>query len=88
MNEVLPLIDPERVPDIFAEGLASIETIGRACVRFTLYATRDMGDGEIDRLVVARIIAPLPVVPIWVAQTSAFLAGRPFLHAVALEAAN
>lgn len=82
-NEVMPgLIDPDCVADVFAEGFASIEKIGSGCVRFTLYATRDLGDGDIDRLVVARIVAPSSALPTWLAQTSSFAEGQPFMTAV------
>jgi len=88
MNDVLPgLIDPDRVPDTFAEGFASIEKIGDACVRFTLYATRDLGDGDIDRLVVARIIAPTSELPTWLRQTQAVMAGGRFMAASRADAA-
>ncbi len=81
-NEVLPdLIDPDRVNDIFAEGLALLEKIGPDCLRFTLYATRNLGDGDVDRHVVARIIAPISTLQAVMVQTRAVLAGRPFITA-------
>jgi hypothetical protein len=81
-NEVLQgLIDPDRVNDTFAEGTASIELIGADCVRFTFYATRNLGEGDVDRQVVARIIAPISAIPNILSQTNAVLAGRPFITA-------
>ncbi|MBN8972946.1 MAG: hypothetical protein J0H51_13125 [Rhizobiales bacterium] len=81
-DEVIPdLIDPDRINDTFVEGVALLEKIGKDCVRFTLYATRNLGDGDIDRHVVARIIAPISVLPAAMAQTKAVLSGRPFLTA-------
>lgn len=81
-NEVLPdLIDPDRVNDIFTEGIALLEKIGPDCLRFTFYATRNLGDGDIDRHVVARIIAPISVLPVVMVQTRAVMAGRPFITA-------
>lgn len=81
-NEVVPgLIDPDRVPDVFAEGLASIERIGAACLRLTLYAKRDLGDGDVDRIVVARIVGPGQEFLTWLRQAKAVLAGLPFVAA-------
>lgn len=79
------LIDPDRVPDTFAEGFASIERIGKDCLRFTLYTTRNLGDGDIDRIVVARIVAPINAMPTWLRQTKAVLAGQRFMAAEAYE---
>lgn len=78
-NKVVPVIDPDRVPDVFAEGLASIERIGAACLRLTFFATRDLGDGDVDRIVVARIVGPGQEVLAWLRQTKAVLAGLPFM---------
>jgi hypothetical protein len=78
---VLPgLSDPAQVQDTFAEGFASIENIGTACVRFTLYVTRDLGEGEIDRLVVARIIVPREELGTLIKQAEASSSGLPFVH--------
>lgn len=81
-DEVIPdLIDPDRINDTFAEGVALLELVAKDCVRFTLYATRNLGGGDIDRHVVARIVAPISILPAIMAQTKAVLAGRPFIIA-------
>ena len=88
-KDIVPgLIDPDRVPDVFTEGIALIELAGTACLRFTFYATRDMGDGDIDRIVVARIVAPGSDLMTWLRQGNAVLAGQPFLHACAAAIAE
>ncbi|ABA04821.1 hypothetical protein Nwi_1560 [Nitrobacter winogradskyi Nb-255] len=81
-NEVLQgLIDPDRVPDLFAEGFASIEKAGNACVRFTLYARRNYGT-EIEHIVIGRVVIPKEILPTAYRQTRAVLEGGPFLSAV------
>lgn len=85
-KDVIPgLIDPERVPDVFAEGFASIEKIGGSCVRFTLYSTRDFGDGQFDRVVVARVVVPTDALSILFRQTKAVVDGHPFMHTAELS---
>ena len=75
------LIDPDRCNDVFAEGIATIETFG-GCARIVLFATRDMGDGDFDRIVVARIVVPTSILPVVQAQATALAAGLPFVSAV------
>lgn len=75
------LIDPDRCNDVFAEGIATIETFG-GCARIVLFATRDMGDGDFDRIVVARIVVPTSILPVVQAQATALAAGFPFVSAV------
>ena len=79
-NEVVAgLIDPDRVNDIFCEGIASIEHAGAHCVRITMFATRNLGDGDIDRIVVARIVTSIGTLPLNLKQTSAFVNGNGFM---------
>ncbi|OJW65509.1 MAG: hypothetical protein BGO65_12340 [Afipia sp. 64-13] len=81
-KDVLPgLIDPDRVPDVFVEGVASIEMAGTACLRLTFYVARDLGEGEFDRVIVARIIVPKELWDLLVLQARAVSQGLPFLPA-------
>lgn len=85
-NDVVPgLIDPDRVPDVFAEGVASIEMIGATCLRWTLYATHHFG-ADVEHIVVARIVMPAHMVPTAIKQTTAVLSGQPFIHSVPISA--
>lgn len=78
---VMPgLVDPHNVPDIFTEGIGGIEKIGRDCLRFTYFTTRDLGDGEIERLIVARSVWPQCNVLTAIQQINAVIAGHSFLH--------
>jgi hypothetical protein len=60
LNAVPDVIDPASVQDVFVEGLASVESVGAECIRFTLYATRSDEDGE-NKVVVVRLIYPVSV---------------------------
>jgi hypothetical protein len=60
LNAVPEVIDPASVQDIFVEGLASIESVGTECIRFTLYATRADEVGE-AKVVVVRLVYPKSV---------------------------
>src|SRR6185369_17216187 len=75
------LTDPTCVPDVFIEGIGLIERVGEN-LRITLYATRNIGDGEVERVVVSRLVAPLGFVPIGVAQLTKAARGVPFMSAV------
>jgi hypothetical protein len=43
------LVDPACVPDTFCEGIGYISKTGDV-VRITMFATRDLGDGDVERL--------------------------------------
>lgn len=55
----------EAVPiqDIFISGLGAIERLEGGCLRFWLYVTQTSDDGTPERVVTARIIAPVSSVP-------------------------
>lgn len=81
-DEIAPaMIDPDRIDDVFCETLGSVDRIGSSCFRFTFFVTYDLGDGEIDRRIVARLIFPREELAMVHAQVAAVLAGRPFLAA-------
>lgn len=84
-TSVVPgLVDPDRIADIFAEGVASIETFG-GCARIVLFVSRNDGDGVIDRHVVARIVVPTAILPTVQAQAATMAASLPFVSAVATD---
>lgn len=60
MHEVTP------IQDIFCSGIGAIEHIGGNCLRFYLYVLQmpeDGGDGQPEKVVVAKLIAPISAVP-------------------------
>src|SRR5579864_6726247 len=67
------LLDPACVRDVFVEGIGAVTRIGKDCIRFTLYATRDRGDGEVDRIVVAQIVWPASLIAAANLQVRMFL---------------
>ena len=68
-------------PDIFVEGIASIDRIAGDCTRMTLYATRERG----ERVVVARIVWPPNLAAAAYEQWRAFVENGAFLTASAPE---
>lgn len=70
------LIDPACVADTFAEGFGEIEMIGGSCVRVTLFATRSIGQGARERIVVARLVLPQFALARGLRQCAAALAGE------------
>lgn len=75
-REITELIDPAIVADTFAEGIGEIEKIGASCVRVTFYATRSIGRGERERIVVARLVLPEAGFARSLRQCAAFAAGE------------
>lgn len=59
----LLLSEPAIVPDTFVSGLAEAEDLGDGNFRFTLYAKqKSFQDGQIEHVIVARLIMPAPAV--------------------------
>ncbi len=61
-----PLVEYGVVGNVYASGLAEIEDIGGGCLRFVCYVNaRPAGDPEAppERVVVAKIVAPVSAVP-------------------------
>jgi hypothetical protein len=56
------MIEAFCVPDTFISGLGTIEEVGGGCFRFTFFACQTVAGRE-ERIVVAKLIAPLEVVP-------------------------
>lgn len=54
-----PLIELVHCPDIFAEGVASVERVTGDCVRVTMYAHGRDDAGNRVRVVVAKLIRPI-----------------------------
>ncbi len=70
------LIDPAVVADTFVEGIGEIETIGENCVRVTLYASRSIGRGQRERIVVARLVLTEQIFQRSLRQCTVFLSGE------------
>ncbi|HWW46570.1 MAG TPA: hypothetical protein VNZ94_01870 [Xanthobacteraceae bacterium] len=81
------LIDPACVGDTFTEGIGPIELVGTSCVRITHFACRNLGDGDIERVVVGRTVMTLAALETALRQIEAFRAGLPYLFAEKPEGA-
>lgn len=71
--------DPACVPDIFCEGLTGVAKLAGDCVRLTIFATRDLGAGESERIVVGQLVWSAPALHLAMQQIDAVLEGLPFL---------
>lgn len=57
------LIEPAIVPDIFISGIAEPEDLGDGLLRYTSFARqKSFNSGEIDLIIVNRLIVPVPAV--------------------------
>jgi hypothetical protein len=59
------LVEPAIISDIYCSGLADAEDLGDGNFRFTLYAKQKSHNdyaGEIELVIVARLIMPVPAV--------------------------
>lgn len=82
MNATEHLTEPVAVPDVFVEGIGQIVKVPGDCFRFTLYATRDYGDGSpIERIIVAQLIWPREALLLALMQAAAAAEGQPFISA-------
>ena len=74
-NSGVPYTEPIAVPDVFATGLARIEEAG-GNLRLTFYVDQlSMLTGEMERLIVARIVVPLDKFLVMREKTTLALAG-------------
>lgn len=80
----VPIVEIRHVLDIFATELAQVEKIG-SCVRFTLTTEHRDPDGELERIVVAKVVLPADAVPpairktiltLMLSQANFFFAGK------------
>jgi hypothetical protein len=55
--------DPGIVLDTFVSGLGEVEDLGGGCFRFTFYAKHRTETGGEELIVVAKLIAPMEVIP-------------------------
>ncbi|WP_041345227.1 hypothetical protein [Nitrobacter winogradskyi] len=46
-------LDPDRVPDVFCDGVAGVDFIGADVVRLTFYANRSIGGDDDERFIVS-----------------------------------
>lgn len=58
MSKDIPLIEPVYCPDIFANGIAKVESVGGQWVRVWFYADT-IDNGQPTRVIVAKMIRPL-----------------------------
>lgn len=66
-------VEPVPCPDIYIDGITSIELLGGGCARFTLYADRRK-NGKCVRVIVARFVIQMDALPRCIAQASAAVA--------------
>jgi hypothetical protein len=76
----IELRDPACVPDTFCEGIGNISKVGNN-LRIEIFANRDIGDGEIEHLVVARLVWPRELVANVISQLEKAMKGMPFMDA-------
>ena len=87
MSTIDHLTEPAAISDIFVEGIGQIAKVSGDCLRFTLYATRDYGDGEVpERIIVAQLIWPKEALRLALAQTANAMQGLPFIDDSGLPA--
>jgi hypothetical protein len=72
------LVDPACVQDTFCEGIGNITKVGDN-FRLTIFATRDLGDGLTEQIVVAREIWPAATLKGALYQIERALNGQPFV---------
>jgi hypothetical protein len=75
----IELVDQSCVQDVFVEGIGRITKIAGNCLRYTFYATRDHGDGDVEYVVVAQLVWPLDLLMIAHEQSDAVIRGLPFM---------
>ena len=73
------MIDPACVPDTFCEGVGQIERLAGDCMRLTFFAGRNLGDGNSERMAVARIVIPLRTLMTVHRQVAVAMEGGPLL---------
>lgn len=76
-------LDPNCVPDVFCEGVSAIAKLGKECLRFTIYATRERGVAHVERIVVAQLIWQRDALRVALCQAEAAIDGGLFLSATA-----
>jgi hypothetical protein len=54
-----PLVETVYCPDIFATGIARVERVGGECVRLILYAEQENEAGQIERVIVCKLVRPI-----------------------------
>lgn len=80
MSAIEHLTEPVAIADVFVEGIGQISKVPGDCFRFTLYATRDYGDGvPAERVIVAQLIWPREALRLALAQAATVVAGLPFI---------
>lgn len=74
---MVALYEPCPIADIFCSGLAKVENVGGGCLRFYLYTLQAPlnGEGEAERVLVAKIVAPASAVPDAILQMAAAIGG-------------
>lgn len=71
LHEIIP------IQDVFCSGIGAIERLDGNMLRFWLYASQASEDGETrERIVVAKIVAPMSAVPDAVLQMVASISER------------
>jgi hypothetical protein len=64
------------IPDTFISGLGEVERLGGDCYRYTFFVTHQIGNGEQERIVVAKLIAHASCVPDAIMKTIGAVGGK------------
>ena len=80
-EDATDIIDPACVPDVFCEGIAHVAKIGGNCIRFSIFATRDLGGGQTERVIVARMVWSIEALRVANLQNRMVIEGGVFLSA-------
>jgi len=70
------LVELASVQDIYVSGLGAIENVGGSNLRFIMYVNEESDDGTIQKVVVARLIAPISALPDTVMSLVAAMNGK------------
>lgn len=57
-SAIAPLVEPAVVQDIYASGMSSAEDIGDGNYRFTFYCNQRNISGDMERIIVSRLVLP------------------------------
>lgn len=67
----MKLAEPIAILDTFTSGLGRVEIMKGGCARFILYAEMTLESGEVENVVVAKIVMPIDAVPEAIGMASA-----------------
>ncbi|EAQ36944.1 hypothetical protein NB311A_07338 [Nitrobacter sp. Nb-311A] len=75
-------LDPDRVPDVFCDGVAGVDFIGADVVRLTFYANRSIGGDDDERFIVVRLVLSREMLEGAIGQLPLIKSGKKFVDNV------